>query len=192
MKNQYSDKKSQICSSQAKVAPKEIYGECDDALYPFVKEMMKSVLCQDEKEIVIVCFGTMAISGDSLGPQVGTLLTRKYNVPAFVYGTDDCCVNGKNMKDWLSFIKAVHKNAVFVAIDASLGAQSKVGQIVFREDGVCPAGVKGNKLRFGDIGILAVVAQNSSDPLMQLMTVSPLYVEELADKLANVLNKVLF
>lgn len=163
----------------------------DDALLPFVKEMMKNILYDEQRDIVVVCFGTMAISGDSLGPQVGTLLREKYNISAFVYGTEDCTVNGKNMQEWLSFIKQVHEGALFVAIDASLGEKSKVGQIVVRPDGVCPAGVKGKKLRFGDVGILGVVAQNSQDALMQLMTVSPLYVSKLADKVANMINIVL-
>lgn len=163
----------------------------DDALLPFVKEMMKNILYDEQRDIVVVCFGTMAISGDSLGPQVGTLLREKYNISAFVYGTEDCTVNGKNMQEWLSFIKQVHEGALFVAIDASLGEKSKVGQIVVRPDGVCPAGVKGKKSRFGDVGILGVVAQNSQDALMQLMTVSPLYVSKLADKVANMINIVL-
>lgn len=163
----------------------------DDALLPFVKEMMKNILYDEQRDIVVVCFGTMAISGDSLGPQVGTLLREKYNISAFVYGTEDCTVNGKNMQEWLSFIKQVHEGALFVAIDASLGEKSKVGQIVVRPDGVCPAGVKGKKSRFGDVGILGVVAQNAQDALMQLMTVSPLYVSKLADKVANMINIVL-
>lgn len=163
----------------------------DDALLPFVKEMMKNILYDEQRDIVVVCFGTMAISGDSLGPQVGTLLREKYNISAFVYGTEDCTVNGKNMREWLSFIKQVHEGALFVAIDASLGEKSKVGQIVVRPDGVCPAGVKGKKSRFGDVGILGVVAQNAQDALMQLMTVSPFYVSKLADKVANMINSVL-
>lgn len=163
----------------------------DDALLPFVKEMMKNILYDEQRDIVVVCFGTMAISGDSLGPQVGTLLREKYNISAFVYGTEDCTVNGKNMQEWLSFIKQVHEGALFVAIDASLGEKSKVGQIVVRPDGVCPAGVKGKKSRFGDVGILGVVAQNAQDALMQLMTVSPFYVSKLADKVANMINSVL-
>ncbi len=161
----------------------------DDALSPIIDAMMRAI--REDKEIVFVCFGTMAISGDSLGPQIGTLLTEKYNVPAFVYGTEEHCVNGKNMSEWLPFIKSVHKDALIVAVDASLGSRSKVGQIVFRTDGVCPAGVKGNENRFGDIGILGVVAQNSTDPLMQLMTVSPLYVSDMADKVSNIIYELI-
>lgn len=141
----------------------------------------------DGRQIVIVCFGTTAISGDSLGPIVGSLLKGKYNLPAFVYGTEDVSVNGKNMGEWLDFIRSVHEDAVFISIDASLGAKDRVGQIVLRKDGVCPAAIKGKNTRFGDVGILGVVAENTNDPLMQLMTVSPLYVEKMADKIANMI-----
>lgn len=177
----------------AKTQPKQSIDQqsrADDILSPIVEAMMRAI--KEDKDIVFVCFGTMAISGDSLGPQVGTLLTQKYNIPAFVYGTEECSVNGKNMQEWLPFIKAVHKDSLIIAIDASLGAKSKVGQIVFRTDGVCPAGVKGNENRFGDIGILGVVAQNSIDPLMQLMTVSPLYVSNMADKVSNIINTLIY
>ncbi len=145
-----------------------------------------------KRQIVVVCFGTTAISGDALGPMVGSQLVDKYNVPAFVYGTENHCVNGKNMKEWLNFIRAVHSDALFVAVDAGLGAKDKVGRLVIRDDGVCPAAIKGKKERFGDIGILGIVAENKGDALMQLMTVSPLYVAEMADKIANMLQSELF
>lgn len=141
---------------------------------------------------MVVCFGTTAISGDALGPQVGSLLRDKYKVPAFVYGTNDSSVNGKNMADWLEFISAAHSDALFIAVDACLGTADKIGSILVRADGVCPAAVKGKKARFGDIGLLAVVAETGDDPLMQLMSVSPLYVEKLADKTAIMLKSVLF
>ena len=165
-----------------------INGFVDDGLEPFVGALFRAIAGVDERQIVIVCFGTNAISGDSLGPTVGSLLRDKYKVPAFVYGTDDHCVNGKNMGEWIEFIKAVHGNALYIAVDASLGSGEKTGQIILRADGVCPAAIKGKKERFGDVGILGVVAKNSSDPLMQLMSVSPLYVENMADKIANMLQ----
>lgn len=163
----------------------------DEAIAPFVGALFRAVADFEDRPVVIVCFGTTAISGDSLGPQVGSLLREKYNVPAFVYGTEEHCVNGKNMTEWLAFIKAVHEGALFIAVDASLGSGDKVGQIVLRSDGVCPAAIKGKKTRFGDVGILAVVAESSSDPLMQLMTVSPLYVQDMADKVCFLLSNAL-
>lgn len=159
-----------------------------DDVAPFISLLFKSIVDKGDRDIVIVCFGTNTISGDALGPMVGTLLTQKYNVPAFVYGTDESTVNGKNMSKWLSFIKAVHKGAIFIAVDASLGKADKVGQIVLRTDGVCPSGVTGKVERFGDIGILGIVAQNHKDALMQLMCVSPVEVSKMADKISIMLN----
>lgn len=163
----------------------------DDALAPFIGAMFRDIIDADDRQIVIVCFGTTAISGDSLGPQVGSILRDRYNVAAFVYGTEEHCVNGKNMGEWLDFIRTVHEDALFIAVDASLGGQDKVGQIILRTDGVCPAAIKGKKNRFGDVGILGVVAESSSDPLMQLMTVSQVYITEMADKIAYMLKTAL-
>ena len=160
-------------------------------LAPFVAKMFEAAIDKNERDVVIVCFGTNAISGDSLGPLVGTLLTKKYNIGAFVYGTDEAQINGKNMGEWLAFIKSVHQNALFVAVDASLGNKDKVGQIVLRDDGVCPSGVTGKSERFGDIGVLGIVARNHGDPLMQLLTVSPVYVDNLANEIAVMLKAAL-
>ncbi len=162
-----------------------------DPLAPFVSRMFNDIIERGEREIVVVCFGTNAISGDALGPLVGTLLTKKYDVSTFVYGTDEAQINGKNMQEWLAFIRSVHQNALFVAVDASLGSKDKVGQIVLRDDGVCPSGVTGKSERFGDIGVLGIVACNRGDPLMQLMTVSPVYVDNLANEIAIMLEAAL-
>ena len=186
--------KNDTASKQKTNNIEENAAECfcdDEAIAPFVGALFRAVTEYDDRPVVVVCFGTTAISGDSLGPMVGSILKDRYDVPAFVYGTEEHSVNGKNMNDWMTFIRQVHGDAMFIAVDASLGASDKVGQIVLRNDGVCPAAIKGKKTRFGDVGILAVVAESSDDPLMQLMSVSPFYVQKLADKIGFMLKSVL-
>lgn len=161
---------------------------CEEQLYDTVSVILDCMCDTPTQDVVIVCFGTCSISGDSLGPKIGTLLREKHNLPAFVYGTQEDQINGKNMKEWLSFITAAHKDALFISVDASLGSEDKVGQIIIRDDGVCPSGVTGKKERFGDIGILGVVAQKQGDAIIQLLSVSPLYIDILADKICNLLN----
>ena len=136
------------------------------------------------RQLVIVCFGTPAIAGDSLGPEVGTLLRDDKDFPAFVYGTLDHPITGRNMNDWISFVKEAHKDAVFVAVDACLGDERNLGKISVRSDGVCPATVGGKKSRFGDVGIIAVVGDKSQDALTALMQANSLYVSELAHKVS--------
>ena len=129
-----------------------------------------------ERQLVVVCFGTPAIAGDSLGPEVGTILREDKNFPAFVYGTLDRPVTGRNMNEWISFVRETHKGAVLLAVDACLGEASNLGRISVRSDGVCPAAVGGKKSRFGDVGIIAVVGDKSGDALTELMQANAVYV----------------
>ena len=143
------------------------------------------------EQIVIVCFGTPSISGDSLGPNVGSLLREKFKTKVFVYGTLNCPINGKNMQEWTTFLNEAHKDALIIAVDASLGNKNRKGQIILRNDGVCPAAVKGEKKRYGDIGILAVVGESNSDALMELMQVSAVFVQKLSEKVAKLIDQTL-
>lgn len=175
---------------QTALLSNEQRADFDNETSIMASRLFACLLEDNHPEIVIVCFGTSNISGDALGPKVGSMLVEN-NIPAFVYGTQERQINGKNMHEWLAFIKEVHEGALFIAIDASLGSKDKIGQIVIRDDGVCPSGVTGKKDRFGDIGILGVVAQKQGDAIMQLLSVSPLYVDKLADKICVLLNSAL-
>lgn len=141
-----------------------------------------------ERQLVVVCFGTPAIAGDSLGPEVGTILREDKSFPAFVYGTLDRPVTGRNMNEWISFVRETHKGAVLLAVDACLGEASNLGRISVRSDGVCPAAVGGRKSRFGDVGIIAVVGDKSGDALTELMQANAVYVSELAHKVADLIK----
>ena len=141
-----------------------------------------------ERQLVVVCFGTPAIAGDSLGPEVGTILREDKNFPAFVYGTLDRPVTGRNMNEWISFVRETHKGAVLLVVDACLGEASNLGRISVRSDGVCPAAVGGKKSRFGDVGIIAVVGDKSGDALTELMQANAVYVSELAHKVADLIK----
>ena len=140
------------------------------------------------RPLVIVCFGTPAIAGDSLGPEVGTLLRSDARFPAFVYGTLDRPVTGKNMTEWMKFLREAHKDAVMLAVDACLGERTQLGKITVRNDGVCPAAVGGRKNRFGDVGIIAVVGDKNGDALTELMQANALYVSKLAHKVADLIK----
>lgn len=140
-----------------------------------------------DRQIVIVCFGTPSIAGDSLGPEVGSLLREDKSFPAFVYGTLDRPVTGRNMNEWISFVRETHKGAILLAVDACLGDAANMGRISVRSDGVCPAAVGGRKSRFGDVGIIAVVGDKSGDALTELMQASAVYVSELAHKVADLI-----
>ena len=139
-------------------------------------------------QIVVVCFGTPSVVGDSLGPKVGTIL-KNCNLPCYVYGTEERPITAKNMAEYMAHIDTAHKGATVLSVDASLGKKEKVGQISVRKDGVCPAGVKGQKRRFGDVGLLGVVGENNNNPMQELLTVKEDYISNMAYKLAIVIKQ---
>ncbi|MBO4380987.1 MAG: hypothetical protein J5815_02395, partial [Clostridia bacterium] len=65
----------------------------------------------------------------------------------------------------------------------------RVGSVVVRKDGVCPAAVKGRKRRFGDVGVLGIVAKNEGDSLAQLLTAEYSMVASLAEKTARLVKE---
>ena len=151
---------------------------------------MKKFLENTEKQIVVVCFGTPLVTGDALGPKVGSLL-QTWNVPCFVYGTEARPVTATNMIEYMAHIQRVHGEATILSVDASLGKKEKIGQITVRKDGVCPAGVKGEKRRFGDVGLLGVVGENNAEPMKELLTISEDYIVKMAYKVAVVIKQAI-
>lgn len=141
--------------------------------------------------VVVVCFGSPSIAGDSLGPEVGTLLREDPSFPAFVYGTLDRPVTGKNMEEWITFVKEAHKGAVFLAVDACLGDARSLGKISVRGDGVCPAAACGKRKRFGDVGVIGVVGDKSGDPLEELMGADLTLVSALARTITSLIRSAL-
>lgn len=139
-------------------------------------------------QIVVVCFGTPTVNGDSFGPRVGSFL-KENNLPCFVYGTLENPVTARNMEEYISFVRRVHEGDVILSVDASLGKCERVGKIAVRTDGVCPAGIKGEKRRFGDVGVLGVVGDKDTDHISALLTANIDKVSKMADKVAIMIKE---
>ena len=152
---------------------------------------MKNGLIQTEQmpiyQIVVLCFGTPTVAGDSLGPLTGSALIER-GAPCFVYGTLNRPVTAKNMDDYMNFIKCAHDGALLLAVDAGLGDKGKIGSYSIRSDGVCPAAVGGKKARVGDVGILGIVGSREGDHYAALLSASTLKVQEMANKLSVVIK----
>lgn len=108
--------------------------------------------------LVIVCIGTDRSTGDSLGPLVGTQLTRSGFNHVPVYGTLDEPVHAMNLSDTLVEIDRLHDHPYIVAVDACLGQLSSVGCIQIGSGPVKPgAGVNKDLPPVGDMHITGIV-----------------------------------
>lgn len=111
-----------------------------------------------ERRIVIVCVGTDRSTGDSLGPLVGTALSREVHPRFDLYGTLEDPVHAMNLSDTLLKIMRSSRQPFVIAIDACLGQVSSVGCIQIGSGPVKPgAGVNKELPPVGDIHMTGIV-----------------------------------
>lgn len=123
-----------------------------------------------DRELVWVCVGTDRVTGDSLGPFVGTMLTEA-GVPN-VYGTLDHPVHALNLAETLKRIEEAHPDACIVGIDACLEKAKSVGSMELRDGALEPGTGVGKVLpSVGDYNIIGVV--NSWDRALDYIKQNP-------------------
>lgn len=108
--------------------------------------------------IVIVCVGTDRSTGDSLGPLVGTALSRFHSPLFHLYGTLDEPVHAVNLEETLTLIYNKHNDPFIIGIDACLGHSASVGCIQVVDGPLRPgAGVNKQLPPVGDIHLTGIV-----------------------------------
>lgn len=133
---------------------------------------------------VILCVGTINVSGDSVGPKVGDNLLS-LGVNAYVYGKSSRPVNGINYERYVEFIKIRHPHSIIIAVDACLGKKTDVGKVKYSLNGLkAGAALKKDLTKFGDLTVLCVVAEKSDDNLRSLLLAEKEFVDELAERTA--------
>ena len=111
---------------------------------------------------VFVCIGTDAVSGDSLGPLVGTLLERKLRGKTYVFGTLEHPLTARDVNAAAEFIKKVCPSGKIIAIDAAVGRKEEIGGVRISDSPVKPGlGVNKNLSATGDASIIGIVDERS-------------------------------
>ena len=147
-----------------------------------------------KEETIVICIGSDRVSGDMLGPLVGSRLREEYHLPCPVYGAVGESVNGLNLEEYLAMIRRRHDRSRIIAVDAALGKGEDVGKIRLKKGGIKAGGAlarKGEKV--GDVGIVGVVAREEQpkDVYAALLGVPFCLVEELAKRIAEMIHAAL-
>lgn len=159
--------------------PKEQY-----SIYDFCNTLTRLIKKNTDKkhEIVLLCIGSDRATGDCLGPIIGYKLSKLKPSSFTVYGTLEQPVHAKNLKDTIFQIKRNHKNALIIAIDASLGSTKHIGYITLGEGSLSPGiGVDKELPSVGDIFITGIVNISGMLNNMLLQTTRLDVVMKLAD-----------
>ncbi len=146
------------------------------------------------KNAVVICIGSDKVSGDMLGPLVGSALREDYALPFPVYGAVGESVNGINLGAYVAMIKRRHGDSSVIAVDAALGKEADIGRIRLKRGGIKAGGALDRKTEaVGDLGIVGIVAKESDpkDVMNALLAVPFEFVSSLAEKIAEMIYTVL-
>ena len=141
-----------------------------------------------------VCIGSDKVSGDMLGPLVGSSLRDEYRVLCPVYGAIGESVNGVNLPSYMEMLRERHADAAVIAVDAALGKADDVGTIRLKRGGIRAGGAMDKDFdRVGDVGIVGVVAGQRApkDVYAALLAVPYDFVAALAERIAQIIYSVL-
>ena len=126
---------------------------------------------------VIVCIGTDATIGDSLGPICGTMLEGRMK-EEFIYGTLQKTVTAKEIRTIKTFISKVHPLSKVLVIDAAVGKLEDVGYIKISDAPIKPGlGADKDLPEIGDISIISIIGEktNGNYAFMNMTRLSPVY-----------------
>lgn len=123
-----------------------------------LQSLVKEAYRPGHHQLVILCIGTDRSTGDSLGPLIGTKLSRLQPKRTLIYGTLEEPVHAVNLAETIATIESVVDNPLIIAIDACLGRMESVGAIDIGEGPIRPgAGVHKELPSVGQIHINGIV-----------------------------------
>ena len=138
----------------------------------------------------IVCIGTDRCIVDTLGPLVGTMLTKS-NIDVDVYGTLESPVHGVNLNERLKEVYDKNYDNI-LAIDACLSNKKNQGIVEIRDGALTPGkGIGKHLTEVGDFSIIGIIDSSDKDfhDLLQETRLS--FVYEMAEVITNgIINAV--
>jgi putative sporulation protein YyaC len=156
-----------------------------------LRQLILSWFPRFPREYIVVCIGTDRSTGDALGPLAGTLLTRKKPRHLTTYGTLHEPVHATNLDDCLLKIKDKHRQPFIIAVDACLGRNSSIGQLIAGVGPVKPGAALNKKLPdVGDIHLTGVVNSGGFMDHAVLQSTRLSMVMDMAEKIACLLDDI--
>ncbi len=155
---------------------------------------LQKLTAKEKRAPVVVCIGSDLVSGDSLGPVVGTMILKKTEKKGILlFGSLDCTVTAREIKYLNYFLKATFKDRLVVTVDAAVGRGDEVGLIKISDSPLRPGSGINKKLgEVGNINIQGVVAEKT--PLLErtLKEVRMNMIYKMADVISDSLSDYIY
>ncbi|GAB6172709.1 spore protease YyaC [Paradesulfitobacterium aromaticivorans] len=142
-----------------------------------------------QRPAIVLCIGTDRSTGDSLGPLIGTNLSRLGLPQLNVFGTLDQPVHATNLVEHLTMIDKSFVNPFVIAIDACLGRLDSVGCITLSEGPLRPgAGVHKNLPEVGEAHLTGIVNVGGFMEYMVLQNTRLSLVWHMAESMSSIIS----
>lgn len=140
---------------------------------------------QEQDNLIFLCIGTDKITGDCLGPLVGSKL-QKMNFPRPLYGTLEHPLHAGNLSGELTQIKRLYSRPFLLVIDAAVGSKQHVGLISLACSPLSPGkGINRPLDPVGNISITGIINEASPESDLLLPYTSLCLVNRLADYICH-------
>lgn len=137
--------------------PQSVHYESIGAIWRLSTLFLETIPFQHEN-LVICCIGTDRSTGDALGPLVGSFLENYRTFPFTVIGTLEQPLHALNLQEKLEKLQQSTPAPYIIAIDACLGHDEKIGEIILQEGPLFPGkAVKKELPPIGDLSIKGIV-----------------------------------
>lgn len=153
----------------------------------FSTALNEHITCLNKKyeDLVLLCIGTDKITGDCLGPLVGSKLKQR-NFPHPLYGTLEKPLHAGNLTEHLPKITNTHPDACVLAIDAAVGSPNHIGLVSLACQPLFPGkGVSRTLAPVGNISITGIINECSASSEILLPYTSLYLVDKLAEYICN-------
>lgn len=111
-----------------------------------------------ETPLLFCCIGTDRSTGDALGPLIGSQLQSDFVFPFPIIGTLEKPLHALNIQQTVEDIQQQREQPFIVAIDACLGEEGTIGQILLQHGPLYPGRAVKKKLPpIGDLSVKGIV-----------------------------------
>lgn len=153
----------------------------------FLARLLQEIDPGQSRPLVLVAVGTDRLTGDSLGPLVGSR-ARELAPGLPIYGTLEEPVHAINLADKMQEINQTYREPLVVAVDACLGQAQNVGTVSIGRGALYPGtGVHKDLPPVGEVFISGVVNVGGFLEFLVLQNTRLCLVMQIADCIARAL-----
>lgn len=136
--------------------------------------------------LLFCCIGTDRSTGDALGPIIGSQLQGDFAFPFPIIGTLEKPLHALNLQETVESIQKKPEQPFIIAIDACLGEEGAIGQILLQHGPLYPGRAVKKKLPpIGDLSIKGIVNVGGYMETTVLQNTRLHVTTSIADKIAR-------